>query len=218
MRERRPPAPMARAPATDVAAGGAAAVGVAPMARSMAASRSAAYTGLVRCAATPSAAQRACSPLSPDELSIMTVTPPSSGCPESSAATSNPSISGMLASSRTSSNGRAVSAAAMSASMAARPLATAVAVIPQRLNCSASTRRLTSLSSTMSTSRCRGRGPAGAASGASVTSRVTVKWNVLPAPASLSTQIRPPISRTSVAEIVRPRPVPPNRRVVDPSA
>ena len=41
---------------------------------------------------------------------------------------------------------------------------------------------------------------------------------MLPAPGSLSTQIRPPINRTSVAEIVRPRPVPPNRRVVDPSA
>ena len=46
----------------------------------------------------------------------------------------------------------------------------------------------------------------------------SVKWNVLPAPDSLSTQIRPPIICTSVAEIVRPRPVPPNRRVVEPSA
>jgi hypothetical protein len=46
---------------------------------------------------------------------------------------------------------------------------------------------------------------------------VTVKRNVLPRQAR-STQKRPPISRTSVAEIVRPRPVPPNRRVVDPSA
>ena len=42
--------------------------------------------------------------------------------------------------------------------------------------------------------------------------------NVLPRPGSLSTQIRPPISSTSLAEIVRPRPVPPNRRVVEPSA
>ncbi len=41
---------------------------------------------------------------------------------------------------------------------------------------------------------------------------------VAPSPGSLATQIRPPISRTSVDEIVRPRPVPPNRRVVDPSA
>ncbi len=47
---------------------------------------------------------------------------------------------------------------------------------------------------------------------------MAVNWNVLPWPGSLSTQIRPPISRTSVEEIVRPSPVPPNRRVVDPSA
>ena len=37
-------------------------------------------------------------------------------------------------------------------------------------------------------------------------------------PGSLSSQIRPPIIWTSVAEIVRPSPVPPNRRVVEPSA
>ncbi len=66
---------MARAPAVDFAAGGAAADGFAPIARSIAASRSAAYTGLVRYAAMPSSAQRAWSPYSPDELSIMTVAP-----------------------------------------------------------------------------------------------------------------------------------------------
>ena len=47
---------------------------------------------------------------------------------------------------------------------------------------------------------------------------MAVKWNVLPWPGSLSTQIRPPISCTRVDEIVRPSPVPPKRRVVDPSA
>ena len=77
-----------------------------PIARSIAASRSAAYTGLVRYAAMPSSAQRAWSPYSPDELSIMTVAPASSGRFATSAATSNPSMSGMFASSRTSSNGR----------------------------------------------------------------------------------------------------------------
>jgi len=45
-----------------------------------------------------------------------------------------------------------------------------------------------------------------------------VKWNVLPTPGSLSIQRRPPINPASVAEIVRPSPVPPNRRVVEPSA
>ena len=53
---------------------------------------------------------------------------------------------------------------------------------------------------------------------ASVTPSATVKWNVLPSWGALSSQIRPPISSTSVEEIVSPRPVPPNRRVVDPSA
>ena len=45
-----------------------------------------------------------------------------------------------------------------------------------------------------------------------------VKWNVLPLPTSLSTQIRPPISSTSRVEMASPRPVPPYRRVVEPSA
>ena len=47
---------------------------------------------------------------------------------------------------------------------------------------------------------------------------LTVKWNVLPAPGVLSTQMRPPISCTRFDEIVKPRPVPPYRRVIDPSA
>ena len=41
--------------------------------------------------------------------------------------------------------------------------------------------------------------------------------NVLPPPGVLSTVIRPPISSASVDEIARPRPVPPNRRVIEPS-
>ena len=45
-----------------------------------------------------------------------------------------------------------------------------------------------------------------------------VKWNVLPWPTSLSTQMRPPIRSTSCAEIVSPRPVPPYLRVVELSA
>ena len=49
-------------------------------------------------------------------------------------------------------------------------------------------------------------------------SSATVKWKVLPTPGWLSSQIRPPIRWTSVEEIARPSPVPPNLRVVDPSA
>ena len=46
----------------------------------------------------------------------------------------------------------------------------------------------------------------------------TVKWNVLPLPGSLSSQMRPPSSATRFVEIARPRPVPPYLRVVEPSA
>ena len=41
------------------------------------------------------------------------------------------------------------------------------------------------------------------------TPKSATKWNRLPLPTSLSIQIRPPISSTSCAEIVRPSPVPP---------
>src|ERR1035437_6598617 len=44
---------------------------------------------------------------------------------------------------------------------------------------------------------------------ASDTPSWAVKWNVLPSCGVLSTQMRPPISSTSVAEIARPSPVPP---------
>ena len=54
--------------------------------------------------------------------------------------------------------------------------------------------------------------------GAFATAKLAVKWNVLPLPASLSTQRRPPISCTSCDEMVRPSPVPPYVRVVEPSA
>ncbi len=63
-------------------------------------------------------------------------------------------------------------------------------------------------------------GPArrGASASCGLDAQLTVNRKVLPMPGSLSTQIRPPISSTSLAEIVRPSPVPPNRRVVEPSA
>ena len=46
----------------------------------------------------------------------------------------------------------------------------------------------------------------------------SVKWNVAPWPGSLSSHIRPPISVTRRDAIESPRPVPPNCRVIDPSA
>ncbi len=53
---------------------------------------------------------------------------------------------------------------------------------------------------------------------ASARPRRTVKWNRLPRPTSLSSQILPPIRSTSRAAIASPRPVPPWRRVVELSA
>ena len=107
----------------------------------------------------PSSAQRAWSPYSPDELSIMTVAPRQLGPLRDFRRDLEPvhvrhvrveqdELERPVASARPPS----------SASTAARPLATTVAVIPQRLTCSARMRRLTSLSSTISTSRCGGRG------------------------------------------------------------
>src|SRR5439155_2380610 len=46
----------------------------------------------------------------------------------------------------------------------------------------------------------------------------TVNQNVLPLPTTLSTPMAPPIISTSRLEIASPRPVPPYRRVMDPSA
>ena len=46
----------------------------------------------------------------------------------------------------------------------------------------------------------------------------TVNQNVLPVPASLSTPIVPPIKPTRRRAMASPSPVPPNRRLVEPSA
>ena len=42
-----------------------------------------------------------------------------------------------------------------------------------------------------------------------------MKWKTLPEPTALSTQMRPPMSSTSRAQMARPRPVPPKRCCVD---
>src|SRR5713101_7747286 len=52
----------------------------------------------------------------------------------------------------------------------------------------------------------------------SCSSNSAVKWKTLPTLDCLSNQILPPIISTIRAQIVNPEPVPPYRRVVDPSA
>ena len=108
-------------------------------------------------------------------------------------------------------------------SRAAGPPSTATGRAPQLVRTSSRIRRLVALSSTTRTGRPSSRGRSGSTRPAIAAVRgrtpsATVKRKVLPRPASLSTQIRPPIISTSLAEIARPRPVPPNRRVVEPSA
>ena len=108
--------------------------------------------------------------------------------------------------------------ASSSARSAAAPLSATVGRICQRTSRSCRMRRLTSLSSTISTRQIVQVDAPAAPARASLMPSRAVKWNVLPSSGSLSTQIRPPISSTSVDEIARPRPVPPNWRVVEPSA
>ena len=89
----------------------------------------------------------------------------------------------------------------------------------QLTSSSSRTLRFVALSSTTSTCRpstmLAGRG---AATGSRWTPNRATNRNRLPRPGSLVSQIRPPIISTRCAEMVRPSPVPPNRRVVDVSA
>ena len=63
-----------------------------------------------------------------------------------------------------------------------------------------------------------GRTGAGSASGRSTSGSVSSNQNVLPTPGSLVDADLPPISSTSWRVMASPRPVPPKRRVIDPSA
>ena len=80
-------------------------------------------------------------------------------------------------------------------------------------------RRLVALSSTVNTRR-----PCSASTSTSLAVAVAAFWkgistqNVLPIPGSLRISTVPPIRLTSSRVIVSPRPVPPKRRVVLPSA
>ena len=68
--------------------------------------------------------------------------------------------------------------------------------------------------------RRRGATPAPSSAGSAVTSssRGRISVNMLPRPGSLSTVMSPPSRRASSREIDSPRPVPPKRRLVLPSA
>ena len=120
-----------------------------------------------------------------------------------SCATLMPSISGMSMSSTATSNG----APARSSSSASVPEGSGQTSMPQALSWRDRIQRLAWLSST---TRARFACSAAAisssvAAGSSARGARIVKWNVEPAPTSLSTHRRPPIRSTSRIEIARPR-------------
>ena len=82
-------------------------------------------------------------------------------------------------------------------------------------------RRFVALSSTTSTRipwRHGGSGGGGSGCAGSARPSRSVKWNWLPCPGSLSTQIRPSIISTRREAMASPSPVPPWRRVIEASA
>ena len=168
-------------------------------------------TGLDNCASKRAAVDDAGERPSPAEVRRITLVAASRSSSAISLASVKPSTSGIIASVRTRSNGSRCSAASASADRAAIALSTAVARNFQPARISVRIRRLVALSSTISTRRY-GRLPACGTSGSVETGarpKWARKWNRLPFPTSLSIQIRPPISSTSCAEMVSPRPVPP---------
>ena len=131
----------------------------------------------------------------------------------------------MRESSRTSGNGSPRAFAARIAWRASSPLAWATARIFQPASICSRIRRLVELSSTTrtgipSSSLGSARGPSVRRVTNSPVGRPNraVKWKELPRPSRLSTPISPPIIPTSRAEMLRPSPVPPKRRVVELSA
>ena len=179
-------------------------------------------TGLMRYVATPSSRQRAASPAPPDDVSITIVGARQVVVFRSIAlATVKPSMLGHHHIEQhqrgTGGHGRAPHERRPARPRRSRPAWDASAISRG------------SSRESGGWSRCRRRraptgprAPAGTTSaGACVswTRTRTVKWNVVPCPGVLSTQMRPPIicdeRRT---EMVRPSPVPPYVRVMEPSA
>ncbi len=178
-------------------------------------------TGLVRHAAIPRDRHRVSSSGWPADDRISRARPSRSGSARIRSVRANPSIPGIMMSIRATAKGCARRAATRSTSRATGPASTVVGRAPQWIRISSRIRRLVALSSTTSTGRPPKRGWTCSPRHVSTSgwgSKRAVKWKVLPRPTSLSTQIRPPISATSWAEIAKPSPVPPYQRVIDPSA
>ena len=175
-------------------------------------------TGVVRSNAIPASCARASSPGRTPEESMMMGALKDCGALRSCFASEKPSVSGIIASTRTRSK---LSAIAIRSAFHHCFLGRAGEQrnhlpIRERL---VKMRRFVALSSTTRTRRPRTFFLASLDDTAVFEmGKSAVKWNTLPSPGVLSTQIFPCICSTSFMQIPKPRPVPPYCRVVEPSA
>ena len=136
-------------------------------------------------------------------------------------ASARPSIPGMCMSISATEYGRPASAAARSSASAAAPSLAIPTSIPYSPSCRLRIARLVALSST---TRVRARffcdADVAARAGKAIVAgaKEIVNQNTLPLPGVLRMPISPPIIATRSLEMVSPRPVPPNFRVVEASA
>ena len=131
-------------------------------------------------------------------------------------AATKPSISGIWASISTRSQGEPASAPCAIMVRAAIPDSNSITWAPTLLKIRTKIRRFTTLSSTTTTRKPASCDTSAGNSAVSVSgSRRITKWNSLPCPTSLSTHKRPARASTRRLEMVKPRPVPPNLRVVE---
>ncbi len=116
--------------------------------------------------------------------------------------------------------GSPASTALASMSSASSPESAEAAVMPKELSISTRASAAVALSSTTITRTwcSTAIGGATAVTAALQMPKRTVKWKRLPTPGVLLTLMVPPISSTSCLEMVRPRPVPPYLREIEPSA
>ena len=132
---------------------------------------------------------------------------------------SSPSVSRTPKSSIARSYGASIAAASLRCCNAVWPLRAQSALTFHAASCRSRIRRWVALPSTIKTRRfSRLRVVQRTGAGLRAFCSLTVNQNVEPSRGTLSTPISPPMSSTSCLLIASPRPVPPYRRVVEPSS
>ena len=157
------------------------------------------------------------------DVRTMMWTPRSAGSPLMARAVCSPSMPGICISSKTTWYGSPSRKALRNTSIALEPLATVFTRQPNPSKVLVRMVRLVALSSTPSmriSDRLTGVIMSGVVPRFSAGCFSNDIWNqkVLPIPALLCRPISPPMASTSCLQIVRPNPLPPYLRVVDPSA